>query len=205
MNRRTFLQAISTLTGVLAVPSILTAGTQDIRCGVDDLGREICEVGINSIVAQKATQQQYYSQWCWAACISTLFTYYNHPVSQERIVEEAYGDVVNMPASPQRILFALNRDWEDDNGRSFRSLGDPFDLSYQTAISDLRDNHPVLIGTLGHAVLLTELAYYTTRRGPQIVQGIVRDPWPGRPSKRYISAQEWSSISFATRVRVEPK
>jgi hypothetical protein len=65
---------------------------------------------------------QYQSEWCWAACISMLFGYYGHPVSQQRIVTEAYGAPYNMPAaSGFTIAGALNRSWIDDDGQSFQS------------------------------------------------------------------------------------
>src|SRR5262245_33097819 len=58
-----------------------------------------CRSEVNfAAFAQQAYQQQYLPQWCWAASISMLFAYYGHSVSQARIVTEAYGSPVNMPA-----------------------------------------------------------------------------------------------------------
>jgi len=174
----------------------------DIRCWNDGMGRRICEVGLSSMSAQRASKQQNMNQWCWAACISMIFDYYGHPVSQARIVQQAYGGVVNMPAGPDRILRALNRQWVDDYGRPFIARADVFSVNAVTATSDLQYNHPLIIGTLGHAVVLTAITYYPTYNGPYIVGAIVRDPWPTRPSRRQVTPSEWASISFAARVRV---
>ncbi len=175
----------------------------DIRQRTDNLGRTIYEVGISSISAQQAAERQSMNQWCWAACISTLFNYYGHPVSQARIVRQAYGGIVNMPASPNLIFRALNRRWVDDNGVPFTVVADVYTVNNVTAANDLQANHPLIIGTMGHAVLLTALTYYPTTNGPYIIGGIVRDPWPTRASRRPITPTEWANISFAARVRVE--
>lgn len=88
-------------------------------------GRQGCIVGIptdriNRIAAITGTSQEQ-SEWCWAASISMLFGYYGHPVSQEQIVRQAFGQLVNMPGSPALISQALNREWVDTRGKHFRS------------------------------------------------------------------------------------
>lgn len=174
----------------------------DISYRTDRLGRTICDVGIRSLDAQQAYRRQSMNQWCWAACISSLFNYYGHPVSQARIVQQAYGGIVNMPASPNLIFRTLNRRWVDDNGVPFAVVADIVSVNNVTAAGDLQANHPLIIGTMGHAVLLTALSYYPTTSGPYIISGIVRDPWPYQASRRAITPAEWANISFAARVRV---
>src|SRR4051794_26288549 len=62
--------------------------------------------------AQTAFQTQQQTQWCWAASIAMVFSYYGHPVSQSRIVSEAYGGIVNVPALTGSVMAqALNRSW----------------------------------------------------------------------------------------------
>lgn len=195
------LRHIATIIAIGVVINI--AGLHaDIRYRTDNLGRTIYDVGISSMSAQQAAERQSMNQWCWAACISTLFNYYGHPVSQARIVRQAYGGIVNMPASPNLILRALNRRWVDDNGVPFTVVADVYTVNNVTAANDLQSNHPLIIGTMGHAVLLTALSYYPTSDGPYIIGGIVRDPWPTRASRRAITPIEWANISFAARVRV---
>lgn len=209
MNRRDFLASIAgaalATTGAIAEPNSArtpSANSLDIQCGNDAYGRPLCTVGISTFEIQKAAQQQYMSQWCWAACISMIFGYYEHPVSQARIVREAYGGIVNMLGSPHAILRSLNRRWTDDNGEEFRVTADPFTANYLTAIDDLKDDEPQLIGALGHAVVLTAMTYYITPNGPYVVSAIVRDPWPGRPSRREMTSDEWYNVQFAARIRV---
>lgn len=205
MKRRDFIAnlAVATLgtTSIMATPGF--ASEPDIRCGYDGYGRQICTVGIPSFQAQQIAERQYMSEWCWAASISMIFNYYNHPVSQARIVKEAYGRIVDMPGSPLAILRSLNRPWVDDNDEEFSVVADHFTANYLTAIEDLRNDSPQLIGALGHAVVLTAMTFVDTPAGPQVISAIVRDPWPTSPSRREMTAQEWYNVQLGVRIRVE--
>jgi len=210
MNRRDFLAAMAgsvlVITDVTAKPksaSDALSNSPDIQCGNDAHGHQLCTVGISSFEIQKAVQRQYMSEWCWAACISMIFDYYEHPVSQERIVREAYGGIVDVPGSPQAILRSLNRRWIDDNKKEFKVVADSFTANYLTAIEDLKDDEPQLIGALGHTVVLTAMTYYITPNGPDVVSAIVRDPWPDSPSRREMTRAEWYNVDFAARIRVK--
>ncbi|HEY6873082.1 MAG TPA: papain-like cysteine protease family protein [Geobacteraceae bacterium] len=174
--------------------------------------RRVCGSGIPSdFIHVAATRNpQYQSEWCWAACISMVFQYYGHPVRQDRIVTEAYGSVVNMPAQPWTLLAMLNREWVDDNGNKFTCVSTPGSTNTVAAANDLAVNMPLIIGTQGHAVVLTELQYAAlyqqTPFGPQlgpvsITNAIVRDPWPGK-GRRSLSVMEWANINFAVQIRV---
>jgi hypothetical protein len=164
-----------------------------------------------SITAANGNTAQEQSQWCWAACISMVFGFYGVPVSQARIVAEAYGGLVNMPAQPWTILASLNRVWVADNNRRFLSQSSPGNTNAVLAAQDLAGNHPLILGTLGHAVVLTSLKYAApyqmTAAGPQlgpagVNEAVVRDPWPGQ-GRRALSGQEWNSIMFAAQIRVQ--
>lgn len=135
---------------------------------------------------------QYQSEWCWAACISMLFGYYGHPVNQQRIVAEAYGAPVNMPAiSGFTIAQALNRSWIDDGGQSFQSsLEAAFDAQAGVSAIDntmivqaLANGDPLLVGARGHVTVVTAISYVPTPVGPRILQVGVFDPWPGRGAR----------------------
>jgi hypothetical protein len=91
----------------------------------------------------------------------------------------------------------------DDDGLGFSATADAITANNATAIDDLTDNHPLLIGALGHAVVLTAVTFYPTMQGPQIVDAIVRDPWPTAPPRRSLTPQEWYNISFGARIRVQ--
>ena len=211
MNRRIFciasLSGVApalSLSGPLSIaPRALLRRSADIDCGLDQFGRQYCTAGIKSFQAQQFAQTQDMSQWCWATAISMIFQHYGHPLLQPRIVAEAYGGIVNMPGGPFQILGALNRSWIDDAGVGFTSTADAVTTTNATAIQDLADNHPLLVGALGHAVVLTAMTFYPTMQGPQVVDAIVRDPWPTAPSRRSLTPQEWYNISLGARIRVQ--
>jgi hypothetical protein len=163
---------------------------------------EVCTTGISSITFKQAFQQQ--NEWCWAACISMVFEYYHHAVDQQRIVKETWGTVADMPGMPRDIFRDLNKRWTDDAGKAFQCQGDVYPVNVNTAIQDLIDDHPLIIGALGHATVLTAIVSEvdTATSQYEIQQVIVRDPWPGRGGRRPLTPMEWASINFAARIRV---
>ena len=167
--------------------------------------------------AQEAFQPQQMPEWCWAACISMIFDFYGHPVSQARIVSEVYGAVVNMPAVYGIIIAKqLNRTWTDDNGKRFRSvLTGAYDpqagvnnLNNAILVSELDGGHPVLIGAAGHATVLTLMQYFQTPMGPNVRLCGVFDPWPGRGARNLAPAEMMpvgvgGALSFVATARVK--
>jgi hypothetical protein len=142
--------------------------------------------------AQTAFRTQDQSQWCWAASISMLFSYYGHPVSQERIVEAVYGRRVNLPSGPGwNIAGQVNRDWQDDQGRVFHSrLTAAYDFDARVnavdnnwLVNELDQDRPFIIGTAGHAVVVTAIQFVSTAMGPNVIAVGVFDPWPGRGAR----------------------
>lgn len=144
------------------------------------------EVPLQDFVA--AYRQQEASQWCWAACISMVFGFYGYPVSQKRIVEAVYGRVTNLPAlSGAQIAGQVNRDWKDDNGRTFsarlRAVYDYdnriFAMTDADLASALLQDEPLIAGVGSHAVIVTAMTYH--RLGGEVMPPIVLggfDPWP---------------------------
>ena len=203
MNRRTFLRHAAGLTAFAGVFSSLSAHAAWQCTPFNAQGIQQCDAGILSNIATVSINSaQNKSQWCWAACIQMVFGYYGHPISQTRIVEETFGQIVNMPAQSGQILSALNRQWIDDNGNTFTSSGNAFGANHVTAAQYLADNKPLIIGTQGHAVVLTAVRYLRDQYGKgRIIDAIVRDPWPGR-GKRGLTPQEWYGVSFASLIDV---
>lgn len=202
MNRRTFLLSLLS-SGIASLP--LTSHAR-LSCGpFVPPGVQRCEAGIDSSVAHvtaSAVGGQHLSQWCWAACIEMVFTYYGRPVLQERIVRETWGRIVDLPGQPGQILANLNRHWTDEDGNDFFVSGDAYSANAITAARDLAQDMPLIIGTMGHAMVLTSLVYVRDGFGGGGVNAaIVRDPWPGR-GRRMLSPQEWFNINFAARIRV---
>lgn len=211
MKRRRFLRNIGALAGAGAVmgPSGALAL---LRCqDYPGQGMRQCEAGIDSSVLHvtaAAVRGQHMDQWCWAACIEMIFRYYGYVVPQERIVRSTWGQIYNMPADSNTILMNLNRAWRDDYGRQFSVQGDSYSANVLTAAHDLSNNMPLIIGTMGHAMVLTSMVYYCAGwNGYQWMQcgvnaAIVRDPWPGK-GRRVLSQQEWQNTMFLARVRVQ--
>lgn len=179
--------------------------TQNINCTPFNAnGIQFCEVGIPSTILDvTGNETQNMNQWCWAASIQAIFDYYGHNLSQESIVEETFGDIKNWPAQPSQILMALNRSWVDEDGNSFDVNAESFDANYITAAQDLASGYPLIIGTMGHAMVLTALSYFRNIQSQGSIQSAtVRDPWPLNPRKRILSVNEWQNTSFLVRIRV---
>lgn len=168
-------------------------------------GIQQCEAGIDSGLAHvsaAATGGQHMNQWCWAACIEMVFRYYGLHVPQHEIVRQTWGEIINLPGQPSQILANLNRPWRDSSGRDFYVSGDTFSANPITAAQDLSNDMPLIIGTMGHAMVLTSLQYLRDQLGRgEVTYAVVRDPWPGK-GRRNLSAEEWYNTSFLARIRV---
>jgi ABC-type bacteriocin/lantibiotic exporter with double-glycine peptidase domain len=201
MKRRLFVSNLAAAgTALLTVPSMLKAG---VVCSPVSAVLSACTAGIASDLANiTMDRSQNQSNWCWAACIQMVFLYNGLNVSQQEIVRTVFGQLVNLPGSPEDILAALNRRWTDANGDDFDVQGDVYSVSPVTAAQDLANDFPLIVGTLGHAVVLSAVDYYRDLYGNgQIVSAVVRDPLPGR-GKRRLTPAEWVYMTFAVRIRV---
>ncbi len=203
MDRRSFLKIGS---GSLAIGAIGVSSTASalINCGPYSYqGIQQCEAGIDSRLAFISARSQRNTQWCWAACIEMVFLYYGYNVSQETIVQQTWGGLVNNPGTPQQILMNLNRPWMDSTGRTFYVSGDTYSANHITAAQDLYNNRPLIIGTMGHAMVLTSLKYIRDQYGRgYVTEATVRDPWENK-GKRSLSQEEWYSANFLTRIDVQ--
>jgi hypothetical protein len=97
----------------------------------------------------------------------------------------------------------LNREWTDDNGNHFRVIADAFSGNPMTAAEDLSKDEPLIIGSLGHAMVLTAVTYVRDYYGRgQTTSAIVRDPWPFNQNRRVLTPQEWAGTTMLLRIRV---
>lgn len=161
----------------------------DHSCVLDASGAQLCTAQISLTGGTNAKfDSQYQSQWCWAAAVSAVFNYHKHPVKQERIVQEVYGGIVNLPAfSGVVIANQLNKNWLDDNGKSFSArLTGAYDvdanvnaITNSMIVAELTNNKPLVIGNRSHAMVLTSVSYYPNFPSFGIVKAQVFDPWPG--------------------------
>lgn len=207
MNRRAFLAGVaaSAVGSLLALPESASAL---IRCSPTWLPKvQACEVGIDSNIAHvtaAAVGGQHRTQWCWAACIEMIFLYYGYQIPQEVIVRDTWGSIVNLPAYPEQILRSLNTTWTDVRGRMFQVRADSIPGVPAAAATDLAYNYPLIIGTTGHAMVLTALHYLSDDKGNgDVTAAIVRDPWPGK-GRRVLSAEEWYNQFLLARIRLYP-
>jgi hypothetical protein len=209
MNRRRFL-------AIAATPLFTTDIAAHMTCAPVPFGVECRREVAFASFSQQAYQSQAMSQWCWAACISMLFSYYGHTVTQAQIVTEVYGEPVNMPAGAGSVIARqLNRGWVDDRGRPFRSHVTAaydydarlFNVDNTWLINELTRNRPVVLGTFTHAVVMTSMEYVNTPSGPKVTGVGVFDPWPGRGARR-LSLKEMvpmhrdGGLRFAATIRV---
>lgn len=207
MNRKKFLKISSVTAGLVTCLGLSDRAYALLRCSpFDSQGIQKCEVGISSQIANvvaQATGGQHMSQWCWAACIEMVFRYYGYDIGQETIVEQTWGSIVNLPSGGGEVILAnLNRTWTDYQGRTFSVIGDSYTASPETAAQDLRNDMPLIIGTIGHAMVLTSLVYLVNQWEEwTITSAGVIDPLPGR-GLRILSAEEWYGIEFCARIRV---
>ena len=111
------------------------------------------EVGIDPLIASitaSAVGGQHLNQWCWAACIETIFRYYGYIVPQAFIVKQTWGAIINRPADLSEILSNLNRLWVDANGRRFLVSGDVLSANLVTAAQDLSQDMPLIVETTAY-------------------------------------------------------
>ncbi len=195
----------------LAVSVLQLPAQAAVRCvPVDTFGTQLCEAGIDNRMRSVVASQQN-SQWCWAACVGAIFAFHGFEVDQRRIVQATYGQAVNLPAHGRQIAAASSRNWTTDDGRRFTAYCDvlwdsQFHVGRPTAVADaaqeLAEERPLIIGTGGHAMVLTAMTYLRDGYGRgQPHAAVVRDPWPGI-GRRPLSTQEWYGTSFLARIRV---
>lgn len=166
----------------------------------------VCSVGIlpaRLVVIQPHDRFQHASEWCWAASTSMVFAYYGYNVPQEQIVTQTFGQIENVPAGGATLTETLNRDWTDMQGKHFHSSATSFDpttASFQISpiniTNDLLANRPMIVGSGGHAFVLT--AIYFSPGGPA-VGGQALDPFFGfRP----VSGPELWNASYTASIQV---
>lgn len=190
MHRRTVVA------GGIAAGALWTVSHASARntCGLQAC---IAELDFRQFQEEAASTQSK-SEWCWAASISMVFAFHGHPVEQERIVREVYGTTVNLPVLAGAVIAAqINRRWVDDNGETFRSrLRAAFDaqagviaVNNAAIVTAILKGWPVIVGTAGHAVVLTSVVYQVLADQVNIIGAGVFDPWPGRGARGLTQAE----------------
>jgi len=143
--------------------------------------------------------RQRQSMWCWAACIQMILNYHGLYVSQEQIVQRAFGQLVNSPAFLNQMLLALSGWAPDTRGRASTIHATLLGATPAQIVADLSNNWPLIVGfrgsPIGHACVLTAVEYmqFFFPGIPFITKAICRDPWPGNFSKQWAL---WAYFQF---------
>jgi hypothetical protein len=169
-------------------------GSGNVRCRREQTGT-MCSVRITTL---PNAQFQNESNWCWAASMSMIFEAHGFAISQERIVAETMGAIINIPAGPYQIANSLNRTWTDDSGKRFMSNAFVSPVSFPTVESDLMANSPLIIGTHNHAMVVTNIVYMLNMFGKNYQVVGANDPALGMT--RTLTNQELHDMSFVAQV-----
>jgi hypothetical protein len=202
LNRRGLMKALGGAAGASMIPSGLRGAVQ---CGppLPPFGVQACVAGIPEERLNMVFAYQQASEWCWAACIQMIFSYWGHAITQPEIVRQTWGVIANIPAQPAQIIADLNRRWRDDGGDTFTSEADTFSATGAAAAQDLAGEMPLIIGSMRHAMVLTAVSYNRSQSGQgQVTGALVRDPWPGNGGRRPLSPREAAATMLLARVRV---
>jgi hypothetical protein len=162
--------------------------------------------------APESSGRQRMENWCWAACIQMVLNYHGLYVDQKDIVARVFGQAVDRPANGQQMLSALSGWAPDSRGRRSAIYADASHIDHATIVNDLDKKWPLIVGlrgargaATGHAYVLTA-AYFTQdpRGGPVVHRVVLRDPFPGYPSRVELDINEFTQrMQFATRVYVD--
>ncbi len=199
------------LAGLAAALVLPRAARADIVCEPRGYDHEVCQAGLKFAPEMRTAEQQC-QFWCWAACIETIFAIAGHEVPQQEIVARVYGGPVCAAANGPTIANAVSGGWRDRSGRRFSAncevvIDTHFGIwrndAHLVAAAELEANRPLILGALGHAVLLTAMTFGRDRYGnTQVGEMVIRDPWPTNPNRRTLSMHEAQQISFLARVSV---
>jgi hypothetical protein len=140
------------------------------------------------------------SNWCWAADLQTILDFHGLPVTQEQVVQRAYGSLLDRPASPEEIAAAVDG-WtmqaSDGQAAVVQAASVPFDVG--AIVREMHSDRPSIIGLVtpggsGHAYVLTSITYRSDGNLVQPVSVTLRDPWPDNPNFKTMSYDEMTSL-----------
>jgi hypothetical protein len=141
---------------------------------------QVYTIGIRTEIFNFFAAAQTKTEWCWAASIQMILNYHGIPVNQDEVVQHSHGVLTDDPGTDGDITNALNGLIGGNNVSGVENPGIP---PPNTLIDQLRAGNPILqaISTgqfSGHCVVITAASYIQTPMGPQVVDLVIRDPWP---------------------------
>lgn len=154
-------------------------------CQADNFGRPYCHVGIQSQDFRFVRADQRMMFWCWAATLQMIFDWHGYSISQDRIVAQTFGAVVNLPADPFVLINSVNRQYIDNFGDPFSVDSLVYSVDFGVAQIDNRDlvaslsaERPMVYCNNSHMMVLIGAGYWDVGF-PQVFSAWVADPWPG--------------------------
>lgn len=197
---------------------LLLVLTSSARADLQQIGPNSFVAGVRTdefryFTAPEVVGRQRQQNWCWAACVQMVLNYHGLFVTQEQVVQQVFGTLVDRPATETDILRALSGWAPDARGRFSAITASPY-VWDEAIISDLAYKWPLIAavknedGQSGHAYVLTALQFhnepYVTGywygrpvygQRPVFDYVILRDPWPNSESR-----QVWTWAKFRSRV-----
>lgn len=189
---------LSALAAAAAMTLALPAQAEEKCTSPDAGGVSQCHAGLATENVRQLAVVQEQPQWCWAASISMIFAHHGYRVPQQEIVKDGYGVAVDLPApSGEAMTHALSRAWVDENDKPFQGralasdgVARQYQVSNEKVLAELAAGRPLLLGAIGHAVVLVGLRYERSAKGSvRITGGTVIDPQPGRGIRPLLRAE----------------
>jgi hypothetical protein len=206
MHRRGFLMGAL---GASAAAATATANAGIVCKPLIAQNLRRCNVGLR---VPFRTARQRCPNWCWAACVETVFALSGHAVPQEAIVRKLFGGLICMPAVGLGITQSIKGRWVRPDGSHFDVAADvlqdaPSFFARPNAIPqaarELAKGTPLILGALGHATVMTAMTYTLTGDGAyRIEEVVIRDPWPDNPNRRVLTPREAMAATFLAKVYV---
>ncbi len=139
--------------------------------------------------------RQRQENWCWAACIQMVLNYHGLKIDQEQIVTRIFGSPIDLPGNPEHVLSALSG-WAPNQFGGYSTIHSDYGVySPLDIINNLAAKWPIIVGLRNrtslqqaHAYVLTAVYYTVNQYQEPIIEHVVlRDPFPGNPSRQVIS------------------
>ncbi len=193
--------ALRLLLLVLLITAPSFVGAQATKLDTNYYAVGVQSATFQMVVSPKVRGRQAQTNWCWAAVGQMALDYLGYSVTQEDLVRTLFGTDVNRPATGDEIIYALSN-WYRQSGHGSlvtyaEYIREPADLYHELAA-----DRPVIVGFDSHAYLLTAMFYSYDAAGERLPHKLVlRDPWPGRPSRQELGWHEFVANDL-TMIRV---
>lgn len=148
---------------LLAISSPLFAQRRGNLINID---RNISVAKVNDYF-EYCFHSQYKDNWCWAACVQMVFSYYGIDISQSRIVRKVYDESYDITANKEDIVSSING-WHID-GRVVHAKYESY-KNAKTLIDAIVHGTPIITGLdesryVGHAYVLTHIFFSRDSKG----------------------------------------